>query len=67
MDQNHCFEGDHDQIEIQLVDRNHKCVRKLLLRDHHLNQVSKSQLTRSFLAHFAVVIHPVFDICLGLI
>ena len=42
MDQDHGFESDNDEIEVQLVERDHERMRELLLRDQQVDQVSES-------------------------
>ena len=38
----HGFESDNDEIEVQLVERDHERVGELLLRDQQVDQVSES-------------------------
>ena len=42
VDQDHGFESDDDEIEVQLVERDHERMRELLLRDQQVDQVSES-------------------------
>ena len=42
VDHDHGFESDDDEIEVQLVERDHERMGELLLRDQQVDQVSES-------------------------